>query len=266
MKGIVCVILLLGGVAGYGQSGKESITMAAYAPGFRDAFSFFNHPSALAQVKKPAAGIYSEQPFLVPGWTRATAAIAIPAGTGNFGFAGQLSAAEDFTETKMQLAYARSLGEKCEAGISIHYNNRSFSIYGNEATPGYAASFCLEVNPKFYTGFRLANAADLSGNKKEFSTLPKQFSAGFAWIVSKLFFVTTSIEKQEGSVNFIPALHYAFDKKLFFRAGIVSAQPGWFIASGIEWKKIVFQFIASMHQSLGLTPGISVLFNGNPEL
>src|SRR5687767_5382273 len=126
-------------------AGRACMGLAAFAPGFRDACSGAVHPSAFADAKKISGGMYAEQPFLIPEWKRGALVIAVPSQVGNFGFTANFSGTDHFTDSKLQLAYARMLSDKTDAGISIQYRNRSYKTYGNESALGYAASFTFQV-------------------------------------------------------------------------------------------------------------------------
>jgi hypothetical protein len=248
--------------AGYSQdpSGRPALSMAAYSPGFADPFSQLSNPSILAAINKKTAGIYSEQRFMIKEWKTAIAAAAFPTASGNFGLCINYSGSANYYRFMSAIGYARSFGNSFDAGLQFRYHNAAIPGYNSESGLGYTVSLLFHLNQKFNAGFNFSDDREEDDGFKSGKKLPRKFSAGLGYTVSRLVFITTEITKSKQSpLNISAGIHYAFDEKLFFRTGFGSATQTWLLAGGIRWKQLVFQLIASMHPVLGITPGLQLL-------
>jgi len=65
-------------------------------------------------------------------------------------------------------------------------------------------------------------------------------------------------------VNVNIGLQYSFDKKLFARAGISTATSSFYLGLGFVLNGFRIDVTASLHPSLGVTPGMLLIYN-SPE-
>jgi hypothetical protein len=260
MKGLFTIffLFLLFGVRS--QDPETVLGMAAYTPAFADPFSQHANPSILAAMKKKAAGIYSEQKFLVSEWKTAVGALVLPTQSGNFGLWIHYTGTENYSGFRSAFSYARSFGNSFDAGLQFRYYHAAVAGYSSLSGLGYTVSALFHLNSKFHTGINFSNEGNEDDPAKANKKLPLKFNAGFGYSLSRLVFLTTTIEKERQSpVNISAGIHYAFHEKIFFRSGFASATKTWLLSGGIKWKQLCIQLVACMHPVLGLTPGLQLM-------
>ena len=137
--------------------------------------------------------------------------------------------------------------------------------YGNASAVNFEAGGILHVTDQFQTGVHIYNPTRASIGKSSEEKLPFIYSFGLGYDASENFFIGAEIQKEEGQpVNVIAGLQYAFDKKLFVRAGISSATSGFYLGAGFLWTGFRIDLAVSLHPSLGATPGMLLVYN-SPE-
>lgn len=111
----------------------------------------------MAQIKNVMAGVYGERRFLLAATSLDTAAIAIPAKNGNFGINIKYSGFKNFNENQIGLAYARSLGKKCDVGIQFNYYSYKVPSYNAAATVNFEMDAIVHLTDKFNRGLHVYN-------------------------------------------------------------------------------------------------------------
>jgi len=232
-----------------------------YSSVHSDAFSFTANQAALAGIKNFSAGFYGERRFLLEDLKSYQLACALPTSTGNFGLLGSYSGSSVFNESGLGLAYARNLGQ-VDVGVQFNYYHVQITGYGNASTVNFEAGGILHVTDQFQTGVHIYNPTRASIGKAEEEKLPLIYSFGLGYDPSQKFFVGAEIQKQEDQpVNVTIGLQYSFDKKLFARAGISSATSSFYFGAGLLWNNLRVDVTASIHPSLGVTPGMLFVYN-----
>ena len=234
-----------------------------YSVHHADAFSFGLNQAALAQIKNFSAGVYGEKRFLLQDLGLYKAAVALPTSSGNFGFNANYFGSSLYNESQIGLAYARKLG-KADVGVQFNYYQFKTSGYGNAAAINFEAGAIFHINEKLRTGVHLYNPMGAKIGKNENEKLPTIFSAGFGYDASDKFFIGTEIEKVEDqSINVNAGMQYAFAEKLFARAGISSATSSFYFGVGFMLNGFRIDATASLHQYLGITPGLMLVYNSS---
>lgn len=191
-------------------------------------------------------------------------ACALPTSSGNFGLSGNYFGSAAFNQSAIGLAYGRSLG-KVDIGAQFNYNQFKVEGYGNASTVNFEGGLILHVSDQFQTGIHFYNPTRASIGKNNEEKLPMVYSFGLGYDVSEKFFIGTEIEKIEDQpVNVNAGFQYAFEKKLFARVGISSATSSFYFGAGFLWNGLRIDVAASLHPSLGMTPGMLLVYN-SPE-
>ena len=159
------------------------------------------------------------------------------------------------------MAYARSLG-KVDVGAQFNYQQIKLAGYGTASAINFEAGAILHVSDQFQAGVHVYNPTRVSIGKTEEEKLPMAYSFGLGYDVSDKFFIGTEIEKIEDQpVNVNAGLQYAFDEKLFARTGIASATSSPYLGFGFLLNGFRIDVTASLHPSLGITPGLLLVYN-----
>ena len=232
-----------------------------YSSAQKDAFSFTGNQAALAGIKKISGGIYGERRFMLADLTSYQLAFALPTSSGNFGLQANYFGSSVFSQSRLGLAYARNLG-KVDVGAQFNYHQIKIVGYGNASAINFDAGAILHISEQFQTGVHVYNPTRVSFGKNSEEKLPMVYSFGFGYDASENFFIGTEIEKVEGqTVNVNGGLQYSFDEKIFARAGISSSTSVFYFGAGFLWSGVRIDLTASLHPSLGVTPGLLLVYS-----
>jgi hypothetical protein len=237
----------------------------AYSFNHIDAFSFVSNQASLAQLKKASTGIYTERRFMLNELTDYTAVVGLPTHSGNFGLTAMYSGFNDYNESRLGLAYGRSLGNKADVGVQFNYNGIRIAGYGNASAISFEAGTIFHITDKLHTGFHVNNPVGGKFGKDQQEKLPFVYTAGFGYDASEKFYFGAEIIKEEDQqVSVNAGLQYKFIPQLLARAGVSSAASAGWIGLGLSIKSLRLDVTTSYHPQLGLSPGLLLLFNFKP--
>lgn len=240
--------------------------LGAYSIHHADVFSFTSNQASLAQLKATTAGVYGERRFLLTALSSYNAAAAIPTSSGNFGLNAGYSGSADYNETRLGLAYARSLGSRVDIGVQFNYNGIRVAGYGSASTISFEAGSVIHLSDALHAGIHVNNPVGGKFGKEQQEKLPSVYTAGLGYEASEKFFISMEIVKEEDQpVTVNTGLQYTFLSILLARAGISSATSSAWVGIGILWKTLRVDVAASYHPRLGFTPGLLLIFTAKSK-
>jgi hypothetical protein len=230
-----------------------------------DAFSFSANQAALANFKSFSAGVFSERRFLLQDLSLSQVAFALPTSSGNFGLNGSYFGGVDFNEVQIGLAYGRRLSNVLAIGAQFNYYNFHIAGYGNASTINFEAGLLMRLSEQLNAGIHINNPTRSGLNKNTDEKLPSIYTAGLSYEPSGKVVIMAEMQKIENrAVSINAGLEYIFHKKLSARGGFSSGTSTYFFGAGLSLQNFKLHAITSIHQHLGLTPGIMLTFN-KPE-
>jgi hypothetical protein len=242
------------------------VGLGAYSINHVDAISFTANQAALAQVKRPALGVYGEQRFMVSATNLYCAALALPTDEGNFGLQIDYFGFKDYNESQIGLAYARSLGSKLDVGIKFNYFAFRIPSYITSSTVNFEIGAIAHLTEKLNAGVHIYNPVGGNLSKTDGEKLRSVYDFGIGYEASESFLVSAEIVKQEDlPANVIAGMQYNFQQQFFVRAGVNSENGSPYAGAGISWKDIRLDVSASYHPQLGLSPGVMLIVNFNSK-
>ncbi|MEO6489828.1 MAG: hypothetical protein ABIO04_07820 [Ferruginibacter sp.] len=263
----ISLFILSGLMSASAQSLRYSISMpylnlGAYSKQQADVFSFTGNQAALASLKDISAGVYGERRFLLSENSLYSVAAAIPTSLGNFGLQVNYAGFKNFNESKIGLAYGRSLGSKVDIGIQFNYYGYKIPSYGNASTFNFEAGAIVHFSEKFNGGVHIYNPIAGKLGKSGDEKLAAAYKLGLGYDASDNFYVSAEVIKEEDiPVNVIGGVQYRFKKQFFARAGFLSETSGGYAGVGVAWKDLRVDISANYHPQLGFSPGLLLIFN-----
>ncbi|HEV8506096.1 MAG TPA: hypothetical protein VGQ53_11870 [Chitinophagaceae bacterium] len=267
MSRIAAVLFLCAPICAFCQSVRNPVSasyirVGAYSNTHVDVFSFHANQAALAKMKNVSAGIYGEKRFLLNEMGLYNVAMTLPTSSGNFGFDARYYGFSDYNESQVGLAYARNLGRKLDIGVQFNYYNVRIAGYGNASAINFEIGTILHLTDNLNAGMHVYNPVGGSLGKSGEEKLASVYSAGIGYEGSEKFFLSIEIEKEEDEpVNVNAGLQYTFLPQLSTRIGISTAMSSIFFGIGFGLKMIRVDVTTSYHPQLGITPGLSLIFN-----
>jgi hypothetical protein len=227
----------------------------------KDAFSFAGNQASLAGNKNISIAMYGERRFMLAELSSYQLAFALPTSSGNFGLLANYFGSAVYNQSQVGLAYARNLG-KIDVGAQFNYHQFKIQGYGNASAINFDLGTILHINDQFQTGVHVYNPTRVSLGKNNEEKLPMIYSFGLGYDASEKLFIGTEIEKVEDQpVNIHAGLQYSFDAKLFARAGVSSSTSSFYLGAGFLWSGFRIDISASLHPTLGVTPGLLMMYS-----
>jgi hypothetical protein len=264
-----CLFLLLTKIASAQSSLLSALPgyldITAYSNRFEDAFSARLNPALLAGHKIFAAGLYSEQKYLLPELTSFHSAIILPVVYGAFMGAVEYAGSGYHHATSFDLGYGRTLG-KLDVGAGFRYFRESFSNYQEISAISLqlACTGSIGNNIRFgFSGQHLFSAQTENAIRERW---PFYLTAGLGWDASSQLHLKTEIVKpEEEPVDLSVAFHYQPDTRLVFRMGFRSTGPCFFGGAGFLIKSLRFDVTVSSHPYLGISPGLMLTYKAGKK-
>ena len=235
--------------------------LGAYSTAHSDVFSFVNNQAALAQIKAASAGVYGERRFLLNETSLYSAVAAVPSSLGNFGLSIKYFGFQNFNESQLGLAYARSLGKTLDIGIQFNYYGYRVPTYNSDNTVNVEIGAIMHLTDKLHAGVHVYNPVGGQFSKTD-EKLSSAYTVGVGYDASERFFISAELQKEEDApVNLNAGFQYRFAGQFFARVGLASATSVFYTGFGLGWSIFRLDISASYHPLLGLSPGLLLIIN-----
>lgn len=238
------------------------IGLNAYSKKQTDPLSFTNNQAALAAIKQSGFGAFAEKRFMLSETMAYGLAAAFQTEKGNFGIQANYGGFSNFNESKLGLAYARSLGTALDVGVQINYYRYSIAGFSNAAALNFEAGIILHLSDRLNAGIHIFNPIGGNLGKLEDEKLASEYELGFGYDASDNFYLSAEITKEEDKpVNVTGGIQYHFLSKLFLRAGFLTGTGSAFAGVGVGFNTIRLDVSVNNHPQLGLSPGLLLIVN-----
>jgi hypothetical protein len=257
------MLLLLIRIIAQSKLGVYSPGLGAYSKNESDVFSFNLNQGSLVNQESLSAGIYAERPYMLQQLKNVVVGICLPTSLGNFGLATSGFGNAAYSQSSFGLAYARSMGSRINLGVQFNFNSIRVNGYGNSSTITADAGLLIHFSEKFHGGLQFKNPA---GGRFGDEKYPTVISFGIGYEASKSFFITTVIIKEEGKPpNVSTGFQYRVHSNVFARLGFSGDNASPWASVHYLFKQFQLGCSFSMHQRLGITPGLQITYNFKTE-
>lgn len=242
--------------------GARSNSMSGITTTLSDVWSTNNNQAGLGFVKEITAGVYYENRFLLSETANKTSTFVYPTKAGALGFNITSFGFSAFTETKIGLSYGQRFGDKFSFGIQLNYLNTSLDQeYGSKNNVTGAAGFLVKLSEELTLGVHVYNPSRKRLADFEDERISTIMKLGMDYRFSKKVMLVIETEKDVDFDGLIKiGLEYHIIEILYLRAGVASNSVRSSFGFGLELKNFNVGFSSSYHQSLGLIPGISLIY------
>ncbi len=238
------------------------VGLTAYSSNQNDVLSFTANQAALAKIKQAGIGLYGENRFMLGEINYYNVALALPTALGNFGLQLNYGGFKNFNESKIGLAYAKSLGNTIDVGVQFNYYSYQIPGYAHAGTINFEAGAIVHFTNKLNGGFHVYNPIGGKLGKQENEKLSAAYKFGLGYDATEIFFISTEIIKEEDkAINIVAGMQYHFERQFFLRLGFMSESSTVFAGAGLSWKNLRIDVGGSYHPQLGFSPGILLLAN-----
>lgn len=259
---ILFILILMVPLSGFAQQYRTPVAANcilpyAYSKHFADAFSITGNTAAIASVHKLSFGLWGEKSFFLPLGVYQMAAV-LPVPSGSFGCTASFLGVSGYREAAAGIAYGRRLG-KLDAGIQFNYLRTAMGSYGSAHSANMELGLIMQLTDQFRTGIHIYNPTRSSYLNWKEEKLPVIISMGGGYEVSGKFYLGFQLRKSENEpAGLIAAAHYALTQFLSVRAGMDTRNASFFFGSAYQFEDLRFQFSATVHPYLGVSPAILI--------
>lgn len=224
------------------------------------AFAAAANPARSASLTTFTIGLYNERRYLIKGLDNYLLAAGMPLKNGGVALSIKYCAAGAFKQSEAGIAYAKSLGQ---VDIGVQFNYHMLTIDGYEK----ASAIVADVGTLWRMTDQLQVAAgvyNISGARlnRLNEKLAYETRCAFGYKISTQLLLLLQVAKHESKpVNVQAGLQYSPADAIVIYAGVESMQP--YGACSWRWNKFRVLMSVRLHQQLGITPGLGLLYLNN---
>lgn len=242
--------------------GANATGIGGYSATLTDVWSAHNNQAGLGFVQDVSGGIFYENRFLLKETSYRAGAFALPVKSGSFGLSVASFGYELYSETKAGIAYGQRFGDRFAMGVQINYLNTKLSQdYGTRNTITGAIGIISKVNDELTIGVHVYNPTRSKLADYDNERVPTVMKLGLDYKFSDKVMLGIETEKDMNYDAVIRAgLEYHITELLYLRGGIATNPTLSSFGFGLIMKNFKMDISASFHQTLGMTPGVSLVY------
>ena len=242
--------------------GARSSALGGASLGLADVWSTANNQAALGFVESLSAGIYYENRFLLKETSLKGGAFVLPVKAGAFGLNVSSFGYSLYNENQIGLSYGQRLGEKIGVGVQLNYlSTRLGGEYGQRNAIAGAVGVLAKVNKELSIGAHVFNPTKTKLASYNDERIPTIMKLGLNYTFSEKVFLALETEKDMDFSPVVKAgLEYHVVEVLYLRGGISTNPTKSSFGFGLQLSSFKLDVASSFHQTLGLTPHISLIY------
>jgi hypothetical protein len=249
----------------YAQDGARNLAMGSVFVGQADLFGGVQNRAGYALHKKAQFGFAATNRFTLNELTTGALAGSFPLKRGSTAFVLKTSGNQWYRSSHIVLGYALPLGPDFAMGVSMRYHHVQLGEnLGNSGVWIPEVGMHYRLTGELAVGILLENPLLVSHN----ATFETNTTAGARFGVSYTINTVLQIGIQgnvllSDSFSLQTGLEYAPKKKFALRMGFDGRNRTLSLGMGFLLGRMSLDFSATMHQRLGISPGITFCYPGN---
>ncbi len=226
-----------------------------------NAYAALANQAGLAYVTQPSAVLAVVRPYDLAELSQMAAAAVMPSALGSFGLQLHYAGYEAFNEKRVGLAYARPLLNTLAIGVQIDYWNTFIQDYGSTHLVSGQIGILFAISDLLRMAAHVANPYPIQrGFGEERIATELRLAADFR--PGEKVWLMTEVEKNiYAPPRLRTGLEFSPLSWIVFRGGIATQPFVWGFGTGFIMQYVSVDFGAQMHQTLGVTPALSLLFH-----
>jgi hypothetical protein len=245
--------------------GSRAVAMGGVSTTLSDLWSANNNQAGLGFTKELAGGIYYENRFLLKETAYKAGVFVLPTKVGAIGLNIASFGYSAYSETKAGLSYGQRFGDKFSIGMQINYLNTQLTQqYGSNSAITGAVGLIAKLSEELTMGVHLYNPTKSKLADYDNERIPTVMKFGLDYRFSeKVIFIieTEKTTNYKALVRF--GVEYQVLEVLYLRGGISTSPTLASFGFGLKLKDFKVALSSSFHQTLGLTPSISIVYSKN---
>ncbi|MDD2413353.1 MAG: hypothetical protein RBS19_06925 [Bacteroidales bacterium] len=250
--------------------GAKAAAMGGASVANVDFWGVFNNPAVNAYIRDISAGAYFENRYLLKELSYRGLGVVLPVAQNDaFALNVQQFGYAQYLESKVGLAYSKKFGESFSAGLQFDYLNTFIGEgIGNKHSFTFEFGLFSRFNKKLSLGFMAFNPArmKLSDYNGYNDYIPVILKLGARYEFSERISAISEVEKdiyRDFVMRF--GLDYKLTDFLYVRGGLSTGVVAYSFGVGLDYHNIKFDISTSVHQVLGPSPQISLMYSFNKK-
>lgn len=195
-----------------------------------------------------------------------SAIVGLPTPSGNFAFMTNYFGYSDYNESQISLAYARKITDKVDIGAAFNYYGIRIPAYNNASAFHFQLSSIFHLTEQLHTGIHIYNPFSARIGKNPANSLASLYVAAIGYEWSKEVFTSIEIIKEQDKPAAIhTGIQYKPIAQLTGSAGYTSSLNQFYFGIGYTHRQLRLDFSASIHQYMGLSPGLLLTYLLQPK-
>lgn len=242
--------------------GANATGMGGFNVTQNDVWSANNNQAGLGFLEDICGGIYYENRFLLQETSYRAGAFVLPVKHGAFGVSVASFGYQLYSETKAGLSYGQRLGENISVGVQLNYlNTKLTQEYGSKNTLTGAFGLIAKLSEEMSVGVHVYNPTRSQLAEYDNEKVPTIMKLGVAYRFSEKVMLGVETEKDMNYDAMLKAgLEYHVTEIFYLRGGISTNPTLSSFGFGLQMKSLKMDVSSSFHQTLGMTPAISLVY------
>lgn len=242
--------------------GANSTGMGGFNSTLSDVWSANNNQAGLGFITDITGGIFYENRFLLKETSYRAGAFAMPVKSGAIGLSVASFGYSAYSETKAGLSYGQRFGDRFAMGVQINYLNTSLNQdYGSRNSITGAVGIISKMSDELSIGVHVYNPTRSKLADYDNERIPTVMKLGLDYRFSKKVMVGVETEKDMNYDAVLKAgIEYHITDIFYLRGGISTNPTLSSFGFGLQMKNFKMDVSSSFHQTLGITPGISLVY------
>ncbi len=228
-------------------------------PGY---WSVFHNQAGLAFCNQMHIGFHFENAYFIKELSLKSTGFVLPANSGVFAGSFNYFGYSLYNESKIGLAYAKTLGKRFAAGIQLdYYHVHIGENYGNKGVPTAEAGIIAIPVDNLFIGAHVFNPIRSKIADYADERLPTILRFGMGYTITEGLTLTAETEKDlDYKAMYKAGLEYKLLKTIYLRSGINTGATKFFFGIGFQFLGVQADFAFSQHQTLGYTSHFSICY------
>ncbi len=244
-------------------AGARADGMGKASAALIDTWSSFHNQATLALLQKKSAAIYYENRFRVKELSTKAVCFNIPTKAGTFAANYTQYGFELYKESKIGIAYAKSLGKHFWAGIQFNRQSKEIQMEnGSQNRYTFEVGILAKIIPNLFIGFHIFNPTQIAFEMEEYKDkIPTIARLGASYHLTKKSLITCEISKDfDGSASLKIGAEYAVTPNIYVRAGAANHPNSISLGLGFKYAQFNTNIAFNRHTILGYTPSVDLSF------
>jgi len=243
-------------------AGSRGQALGGAGIAFRDQHAAWTNPAGLASIKAIGVNASGEQRFALSELQLFSLGAAAPLAGGGIGVTLNSFGYSTLRENRVSLVYGRSLGPNFRIGGEIIGFNTSVEGYDSRFAATFGFGMQVDLLPELTVGVRAFSPFRVELVPEE--DLPQLVAVGFAYQPNDKITLLAEVHQDlDLPARFRGGLEYNFSDLLDLRFGVSTGPAQLSFGAGFRAApSIRIEVAASYHETLGLSPGVGLVYTG----